>query len=153
MPRPQSQLKRNLNTSVIVRICFLLTCSCAVGCNQGDLDRLERVGRKAKERVVGATRPAQGKLAEGLKSLQPDAGQLSLEKRVTARLKWDIDLVGTKVQVLAKKNVIELRGNVKTREQKKRALELTTSTIGVAKVIDDIRIVPVTASVEGRSRP
>ena len=63
-----------------------------------------------------------------------------LDARVSARLRWDKALAGSKIQVQAKDGVVELKGPVIDLAQRRRAVELAESTAGADKVTDLLEV-------------
>ena len=59
---------------------------------------------------------------------------------MTARLRWDKALGGTRITVQAAGGVVELRGTVGTDNQRRRALDVTETTTGVERVVDALEI-------------
>jgi osmotically-inducible protein OsmY len=72
---------------------------------------------------------------------------MEIEARVYARLHWDKALVGHKVDLSAPKaGTIVLTGSVVDAKAKAKAIELTTDTVGVTDVVDNL-IIGTTATV------
>jgi osmotically-inducible protein OsmY len=68
---------------------------------------------------------------------------MGIEGRVYARLHWDKNLAGSKIELAAPKpGVIALNGTVGDAKAKAKAVELTTDTVGVTEVMDNLTIVP-----------
>ncbi len=66
---------------------------------------------------------------------------MEIEARVYARIHWDKALIGHKVDLSAPKaGTIVLSGTVVDAKAKAKALELTTDTIGVTDVVDNLTI-------------
>jgi len=118
---------------------ILATVTCMAGCSGEDTERLAHVGRKVVEKVETATGNADGKLLGGL-TMRGTVDQLDLAGRVSARLHWDKALTDVKVEVSATGAALELKGTVRERAQKQRAVELAESTEGVDKVTDSLEV-------------
>jgi osmotically-inducible protein OsmY len=108
-------------------------------CNRQDAERLGRIGRKAVERTEGLTGHVRDSLTTGWQSVCSGAEESSVPARVMARLRLDKSLADATIEVELKDGVIELRGQVADLPQRRRAIELAESTIGVAKVADKLQ--------------
>jgi len=104
------------------------------GCNRQDIDGLGRIGRKVLERSQAAASPLREKFDHTLQGI----GALGLRQRVQHRLQWDKTLAETSIEVAVTDNEVELKGALKRDEQRRRALDLTETTIGVERVIDHL---------------
>lgn len=113
------------------------------GCDDKELQTLQRVSDRALEKVGALAQDAQAKvsfplahppLAE-IKPPEPD-----LAERVSKRLQWDRYLSSLAIKVTAEKDAVVLQGDVATDEQRRRALLLAESTTGVPKVSDQMQI-------------
>jgi hyperosmotically inducible periplasmic protein len=68
---------------------------------------------------------------------------MGVQARVYARLHWDKALNDAAISVEVQKGgLITLRGTVADRSAKTKAAELTRDTVGVERVVDDLKIVP-----------
>jgi hypothetical protein len=103
------------------------------GCNRQDTDCLSRVGRKLLDRAHGATHDLRGKLDFGLSA----AG---VQERVQQRLRADKALAETAIEVTGQGAEVELKGTVKTRDQRMRAVDLAETTVGVEKLTDVLQV-------------
>jgi hypothetical protein len=109
----------------------------AAGCSREDADRLGRVSRNGADRAEAWVADATSSLTAGKSEVPADgAGDAALAARVSARLRWDKGLAGAGVEVVARGDVVELRGSVADLGQRRRAVDLATSTVGVAEVKD-----------------
>jgi osmotically-inducible protein OsmY len=67
--------------------------------------------------------------------------KMGVEGRVYARLHWDKALSDSKIELSAPKSgVIKLSGTVSDPKAKAKAVELTTDTVGVNEVVDDLTV-------------
>ena len=107
----------------------------AAGCNRQDADGLERVGRKVLERAQAAVSPLREKFDDTVKGF---GGTTGLRERVQQRLQWDKALADTTIDVAVADHEIELKGKLKSAEQRRRAVELAESTSGVERVTDHL---------------
>lgn len=110
--------------------------SSIAGSNKADAEILTRVGRMAAKKVK-AVMPDASALAGPLVALTP-SDLLPLADRVRLRIKSDKLLEGATVTVLAATDgTVTLRGEVKSTEQRIRAVELARDTTGVSKVVPE----------------
>ena len=106
------------------------------GCNQQDVDGLGRIGR----RVLTSTQVAVSPLREKFDHTVKGIGTVGLRQRVQQRLQWDRALADASIDVVVTENEVELKGTLKRDEQRRRALELAETTIGVERVTDHLQI-------------
>jgi hypothetical protein len=110
----------------------------AAGCSGEDTDRLARVYHRTAAKLDDSSVSARGKLSRGWHSLQGDPlAAASLRDCVAARLRLDRALADASIEIDADGNVITLRGEVSS-EQQRRAVDLAESTIGVEKVVNEL---------------
>jgi hypothetical protein len=112
-------------------VCLLVVA--LAGCNRQDTDCLSRVGRRLLDRAHGATQELRGKLDVGL----PVTG---VQERVQQRLRADKALAETAIEVTGQGAEVELKGMVKTRDQRTRAVDLAETTVGVEKLSDVLQV-------------
>lgn len=111
----------------------------ACGCGGEDSARLGRVGRLTAAKFGALTRGVRAKLAGGWQGARAASGEEALDGRVSQRLRWDKDMVGAEVQVSAPgPGVVRLQGTVSGLIQRRRAVALAQSTLGVQEVHDDL---------------
>lgn len=110
------------------------------GCTQ-DADRLARVFHKTAAKFDGVTEGLRDKLHNGWGAVHASVNETSLNNRVSLRLHWDSDMAGADVQAsLAGSGVVELTGVVADLTQRRRAIELAGTTVGVERVLDNLRV-------------
>ncbi|HTU93864.1 MAG TPA: BON domain-containing protein [Gemmataceae bacterium] len=110
------------------------------GCHQ-DADRLARVFQKTSAKFNGVTEGLRDKLHNGWGAVRGSVSETSLDSRVSLRLRWDSDMAGAEVQVrLVGPGVVELTGVVADLTQRRRAVELAGTTIGIESVLDRLRV-------------
>jgi osmotically-inducible protein OsmY len=110
----------------------------ACGCSE-DADRLGRVCQKVSAKFDGVTEGMRGKLQSGAGAVRGSVIEASLDSRVALRLRWDKDMAGAEVEVVgAGPGVVELHGTVADLRQRRRAVELASTTVGVENVIDKL---------------
>ena len=107
------------------------------GCSKHDTERLAGVGRKITEKVEASTND---RLDTGWQSFRANLNQSGLNARVSTRLRWDKLLADTPIDVEANGGVVTLSGSVSNLDQRRRAVALAESTLGVEKVVDLIEL-------------
>jgi osmotically-inducible protein OsmY len=112
----------------------------ACGCSSDDVDRLARVGRKAAAHAGALAGTPEDQLTTGWQAVRTSWDELALDARVAARIRWDKGLEDVSVQVRGSGGVVELRGTVPSLAQRRRAVELAETTVGVEKVVDEIQV-------------
>jgi osmotically-inducible protein OsmY len=114
-------------------LCVSLFIMTAVGCNRQDTECLSRIGKKVAAHASRRTADAGSKFEFAWHKKEP-----SLQDKVQERLRWENTLSDVTFEVIVKDKEVELKGTVKTPEQRQRATELADTTAGVSKVIDSI---------------
>jgi osmotically-inducible protein OsmY len=110
------------------------------GCNE-DADRLARVFHKTAAKFDGVTAGLRDKLHNGWGAVRGSVSETRLDSRVALRLRWDSDMTGSDVQVrLTRSGVVELTGVVADLAQRRRAVEVAGTTVGVESVLDRLRV-------------
>ena len=110
------------------------------GCGQ-DADRLVRIVHKTSAKFGSVTERLRDKLQHGWGAVRGSVSEASLDSRVALRLRWDSDMAGAEVQVrLVRPGVVELTGAVADLTQRRRAVELANTTVGVEEVRDRLRV-------------
>lgn len=101
----------------------------ATGCQKSDADALVSIGSRIAQRTHG--------LAEQFQQKCPTLPG-SLESRIRQRLQSDKALVDTSIEVIVDDKNVELKGNLPTPDQMRRAVELAESTVGVDNVTNSL---------------
>ncbi|GIW79297.1 MAG: hypothetical protein KatS3mg105_1104 [Gemmatales bacterium] len=101
------------------------------GCNRQDADKLEQIGHVIVSKVKSLD-------SDGWQAATTRLNQLTLQSRVSARLRWDKALEKSQIEVQAHEACVELKGIVLNLEQRQRAVHLAETTSGVEKVIDQL---------------
>jgi osmotically-inducible protein OsmY len=107
------------------------------GCSRSDSECLARIARKVPGRISDATSDARDSLGAGWQDV---CGEVGVEARVAARLRWDKALADSVIEVKLHEGEIELKGTVKDEAQRQRAIEIAGSTAGVDKVTEQLQI-------------
>lgn len=115
--------------------CGILSLVALCGCNDQDAERIGRVGGKAFDKANELTNDAGDKIGLSIRNAKSN---LEVPGRVQTRLKWDQGLQGAAIKVGADKEGVTLSGTVKDEFQRRRAIELAETTIGVTKVTDKL---------------
>jgi osmotically-inducible protein OsmY len=108
-----------------------------LGCSKGDTERLAGVGRKITEVLEVTTND---RLDTGWQSFRANMKESGLNARVSTRLRWDKLLADTPIDVDASGGIVTLSGSVSNLDQRRRAVALAESTLGVEKVVDLIEM-------------
>ena len=109
----------------------------ATGCSRQDTERLARIGKRVAARAEALTADCKAGLGTSWSGAGPAVG---VGARVSARIRWDKDLAGLTIQVHATGSAVELKGTVRELAQRRRAVELAETTLGVEKVNDQLQI-------------
>jgi osmotically-inducible protein OsmY len=104
-----------------------------VGCNRQDAERLSSIGRKVAAHAKASASDLGPKFDVGLKK------EPTLQERIQERLRCDKMLAEFTLEVTVKDKEVELKGNVKTAQQRQRALDLA-EIVGIDKVTDSIAL-------------
>jgi hypothetical protein len=116
-----------------------LALACLAGCSRSDADHLAQIGRKTMGRA-GHLAGGDGGPAASWQMVRAGLDDITLDSRVSARLRWDKGLADTPIQVHTTGGVVELRGTVRDLNQRRRAVDLAENTIGVEKVVDALEL-------------
>jgi osmotically-inducible protein OsmY len=109
------------------------------GCDSQDSDRIARVARCVSDRIEAVAPKTAGNW-ENLPLLKSSPEHVSLQSRVASRLRWEKSLEGSQIQVQASDKTVELKGTVANLQQRRRAVALAESTVGVEKVEDHLEV-------------
>ncbi|HEY8505829.1 MAG TPA: BON domain-containing protein [Gemmataceae bacterium] len=113
----------------------------SVGCERQDAERLARIGRMARERVGAVSPGAPAGLGEAwaaLREVRPGEGAAA---RVRLRLRSDQWFESADIEVReVEPGKVALRGALPGPEQKRRALDLAQTAVGVTAVVDELTI-------------
>src|ERR1051325_9762129 len=105
---------------VVASLSFLLLAS-VVGCNREDAEALARIGHK----IAAYTRSSADEMSTNLDlPWKADRKAPALQEKIHDRLRWDNLLTECALQVHVKDKEVELKGSVKTAQQRQHAIEL-----------------------------
>ena len=108
----------------------------------------EGVGRRAGEKVDQAVerlreeaKDVAGQMREGFVDARAMVERMGVTGRVYVRLHWDKALQDASISVdVAKDGRTTLRGTVASEEAKTKAAQLADDTIGVQRVVDELKV-------------
>ena len=109
----------------------------SAGCNRQDTECLSRIGRKVAVHTKRNTGDIGSKLDVSWAGAKREP---TLQEKVQDRLRWENTLTDVTFDVSVKDKQVELKGTVKTAQQRQRALELAETLAGVDKVTDAITV-------------
>jgi osmotically-inducible protein OsmY len=112
----------------------------AGGCGRGDAERLARVGRKVAEKAEVVSENTNDRLHTGWHSFRGNLDAAGLDARVATRLRWDKGLADMPIQVEVQGGMVTLRGPVADLDQRRRAVAIAESTVGVEQVLDALEM-------------
>jgi len=122
--------------SILAGSCVLLLC----GCND-DWERLKIIGKKLSDRAPQAGQVKDLDWREAGDLIRSSLTQHPLVHRVQMRLRLEKDLAReTIVPVLKGPGQIELTGSVSTENQRARAGDVASRTVGVDEVVNSLTI-------------
>jgi hyperosmotically inducible protein len=101
------------------------------------------------ERVDRALDRLGDNLREGWEEARGAVNRMGLQARVYSRVRWDKTLENETIEIdVQATDAVVLRGNVKNEAAKHKAIQLARETVGVARVVDELTVVPAAAEVE-----
>lgn len=127
--------------------CLMVGSLFLAGCARQDTEILARVGKQLGSKAQTATAPLRERLPFRITSATVDPAPAdakpvdrSLTDRVQLRLTGEKALAGVTIDVQVRGADVELKGMLANEDQKRRAVDLAESTVGVEKVIDSLQI-------------
>jgi hypothetical protein len=127
----------NLGKSRKLRLALCGLGLALAGCSRHDTECLGNLGRKVLDHSHANTESLREKLELDFGRLAVPRG---LKESVEARLTLDALLAGVKIEVRVTEEEVELRGTVKNEAQRTRALDITSTTVGVQRVSDLLKV-------------
>jgi hypothetical protein len=107
----------------------------AVAAAQERQGTAERIG----EQIDRGLSQLGAELSEAWSDVRRGVERMGVQGRVFGRLHWDKSLQGAKLDIAVKNtSTVVLTGSVPSDEAKTKAEELTTSTIGVSNVVNEL---------------
>lgn len=117
------------------RTAVLIACLTLCGCKARDGDILLKAAARLADKFEAA---GSGELTARFRAA---AGESSVGGRVESRLRWDRYLKGSEIEVaLTGVGEVALRGEVADAALKARAVELARTTVGVERVVDELKV-------------
>jgi hypothetical protein len=114
----------------------LLLLGLACGCSREDTERLGLIGQKAAGKLEGLSGGPRGKVSCSWQALRASLSDTTLDSRVCVRIRWDKLLADADIRIrVVRAGVISVQGQA-TEVQRRRAVEIAESTLGVEQVID-----------------
>jgi hypothetical protein len=115
----------------------------------------ESVTEKVKEKLDSAARSikkgaqsAADAVKEQYHRARESVHGLGEHGRIYARLHWDKNLQGAKIEITVKGSVATLTGTVPDTKAKAKAMELTQDTVGITEVVDHLRVAAVKSEAD-----
>jgi osmotically-inducible protein OsmY len=119
------------------RLLFVLPLLLMAGCKESDGETLRKVARKTGEKLEGTARPVH----VATSPLRGSFTETGLAARVETRIRNDRYLAGHRLTVRgAAEGTVAVSGTVPEPSVKTRAIDLAKSTLGVEKVIDEVKV-------------
>jgi BON domain len=106
------------------------------GCTRDDTTKLERIGRLLARKAETAAAGGGSSPGWGLPVMPAALESAGLEGRVRQRIQSDKLIGRLNIEVRAAGAQVELRGRVGDLTQRRRAVEMAESTVGVESVVD-----------------
>jgi osmotically-inducible protein OsmY len=112
----------------------------AAGCDNEEVDRLNRVGQKVGEKCQVAINGTENSLSAGIEAMRSNWNEAALDTRVSLRLRWDKSLSDAAIKVSVSDGVVELKGSLAKESQRQTAVNIAQSTTGVESVKDEMTV-------------
>jgi len=118
-------------------VCVVIFCGALrAGAQQKDSDSIS-------DKVDRGVRAVESRLRETWGDIKRGTHRMTIQGRVYARLYWDKSLADATLTIETKDGgVVILKGSVPTREARRRAVELSQSTVGVNETTDELAVAP-----------
>lgn len=125
---------RNLFLLALAATLLCLTTATSAHAQQGIGERLGQQLDKGIDRLSS-------ELREGWASLKKTVDRMGIQGRVYSRLRWDKQIDTSEIDIDSDEaGVVVLRGNVRSADAKDKAISLAGDTVGVERVVDELRI-------------
>ena len=133
-------MHRSLSASLVVSSLVVTAALAQDGPIRRAGQALDRAGKNIRSRV-------ESEVARG----QITAEEREVLGRVSRRIEWDKQFVGSTLQVEAQPGgAVILRGSVLNERVKARAVDLVENTIGVTRVVDELAVVKEVKVIEAK---
>jgi len=123
--------------SIVVALTLASTPIFCAGCSRHDTEALGSIGRKIAAHTKRNTGDISPKLSMAWIAAKKEP---TLQEKIQDRLRWENTLTDVTFEVTVKEKEVELKGAVKTAQQRLRAIELAETVSGVTKVTATITV-------------
>jgi osmotically-inducible protein OsmY len=113
----------------------------SAGCDNEEVDRLNRVGQKVGEKCQVAINGTENSLSAGIEAMRSNWNEAALDTRVSLRLRWDKSLSDAAIKVSVNEGVVELKGTIAKESQRQTVINIAQSTTGAESVKDEMTVV------------
>jgi osmotically-inducible protein OsmY len=128
----------------------LWLCGASFGAEQGITERVGKQIDEAAEKVRQEAKNAAEQIREGFEKVRASVQRMGVAARVYARLHWDKTVSEAAIWGdVDKDGVAVLRGTVPSAKAQRKAGELAQETVGVNRVVNDLKIAPASATPTG----
>ncbi len=104
-------------------------------------EREEGIAERIGSRLDRGIDRLSEELREGWESLQKYVDTMGVKGRVYSRLRWDKHLAESEFDLdVEEGGVVVLRGRVPSTMAKEKAIQLSNDTVGVSRVVDELRV-------------
>ena len=112
-------------------------------------EKIKSKAGSAVESIKKGAASAEGAISNQFQKAKNAVTNMEIEARVYARIHWDKNLTGSKIELGAPKvGTISLTGTVLDTKAKAKALELATDTVGVVNVVDNLKVEAAAATIK-----
>jgi hypothetical protein len=105
------------------------------GCNRQDTECMGRIGKKIAARTRDSAGDVGAKFDFGFPGPRKEP---TLQEKIQDRLRYENTLADVTFEVQVKDKEVEVKGTVKSAQQRQTAINLADTVAGVSKVIDSI---------------
>lgn len=99
------------------------------------------LGERLGEQLDQGLNRLRSEVREGWASLRSTVDKMGVQGRVYGRLRWDKQLAESRIDVETEEGgVVLLRGQVSSAAAQQKALQLANDTVGVNKVVDELKV-------------
>lgn len=122
--------------------CFVGLAACVLStATASPAEAQQGIGERLGEQLDQGLSRLRTEVREGWASLRSTVDEMSVQGRVYSRLRWDKQLADLKIDVDTEEGgVVLLRGQVSSAEAREKALQLANDTVGVTRVVDELKV-------------
>jgi osmotically-inducible protein OsmY len=128
------------------KVCLLLLFLLAAGCSRQDTERLGRIGTIVAQRVELVVGDAEDDFIQRWKQGRDKRQQMQAARQIVQRLQSDKSLTNCKLEIAIDGEFVELRGQVKTMQQRQHVVEVAESVAGASKLKDRLKVIDETVT-------